>query len=138
MAKAGIDVNLVLMALNLLPIPPLDGGRILQALLWFALGRARSLLVAAAVGLLTGVGLLVSALVKGSLAWGIGAGLALLFSLLGLGDGGQLGTTIQAFAAIPVAATATAWCAGLLTGESGYRPLPRLAEGDLEGGQASN
>jgi len=33
MAKAGIDVNLVLMALNLLPIPPLDGGRIAVSLL---------------------------------------------------------------------------------------------------------
>ena len=33
MAKAGIDVNLVLMALNLLPIPPLDGGRIAMSLL---------------------------------------------------------------------------------------------------------
>ena len=33
MAKAGIDVNLVLMALNLLPIPPLDGGRIALSLL---------------------------------------------------------------------------------------------------------
>ena len=33
MAKAGIDVNLVLMALNLLPIPPLDGGRIATSLL---------------------------------------------------------------------------------------------------------
>ncbi|MCX5511678.1 site-2 protease family protein, partial [Pseudomonas sp. BJa3] len=28
MAMAGVQVNLVLMALNLLPIPPLDGGRI--------------------------------------------------------------------------------------------------------------
>jgi Zn-dependent protease len=33
MAKAGIDVNLVLMALNLLPILPLDGGRLAQSLL---------------------------------------------------------------------------------------------------------
>jgi Zn-dependent protease len=33
MAKAGIDVNLVLMALNLLPILPLDGGRIALSLL---------------------------------------------------------------------------------------------------------
>jgi len=33
MAKAGIDVNLVLMALNLLPIPPLDGGRIALSVL---------------------------------------------------------------------------------------------------------
>jgi len=33
MAKIGISVNLVLMALNLLPIPPLDGGRIAVSLL---------------------------------------------------------------------------------------------------------
>ncbi|MBV7486483.1 site-2 protease family protein [Bordetella sp. BOR01] len=33
MAMAGINVNLVLMALNLLPIPPLDGGRIVFSLL---------------------------------------------------------------------------------------------------------
>jgi Zn-dependent protease len=33
MAIAGIQVNLVLMALNLLPVPPLDGGRILVGLL---------------------------------------------------------------------------------------------------------
>ncbi len=32
-AQAGISVNLVLMALNLLPIPPLDGGRIVVGLL---------------------------------------------------------------------------------------------------------
>jgi Zn-dependent protease len=33
MAVIGVQVNLVLMALNLLPIPPLDGGRILAGLL---------------------------------------------------------------------------------------------------------
>ena len=33
MAIAGISVNLVLMALNLLPVPPLDGGRIAVSLL---------------------------------------------------------------------------------------------------------
>jgi Zn-dependent protease len=33
MAKIGVNVNLVLMALNILPIPPLDGGRILAGLL---------------------------------------------------------------------------------------------------------
>lgn len=32
-AQAGISVNLVLMALNLLPLPPLDGGRIAVGLL---------------------------------------------------------------------------------------------------------
>ncbi|WP_028311405.1 site-2 protease family protein [Derxia gummosa] len=33
MAKAGITFNIMLMALNLVPIPPLDGGRILIGLL---------------------------------------------------------------------------------------------------------
>jgi Zn-dependent protease len=33
MADVGIEINLVLMALNLLPIPPLDGGRIAVSLL---------------------------------------------------------------------------------------------------------
>ncbi len=33
MAVAGVQVNLMLMALNLLPIPPLDGGRIVFSLL---------------------------------------------------------------------------------------------------------
>jgi len=33
MARIGVSVNLVLMALNLLPVPPLDGGRIAISLL---------------------------------------------------------------------------------------------------------
>jgi Zn-dependent protease len=33
MAQAGVTINLVLMILNLLPIPPLDGGRILISVL---------------------------------------------------------------------------------------------------------
>ncbi len=43
-------VNYVLLIFNLLPIYPLDGGQILQSLLWFALGRARSLLVTTVIG----------------------------------------------------------------------------------------
>lgn len=33
MAYAGVQVNLILMALNLIPLPPLDGGRIVYSLL---------------------------------------------------------------------------------------------------------
>jgi Zn-dependent protease len=41
MSVAGVFINLVLMALNLLPVPPLDGGRILTGLL--PVGPARAL-----------------------------------------------------------------------------------------------
>lgn len=42
MAKAGVFVNIGLMALNLLPLPPLDGGRILVGLLPHSLALALS------------------------------------------------------------------------------------------------
>lgn len=40
----------MLLAFNILPIYPLDGGQILRSLLWFILGRARSLMVATVLG----------------------------------------------------------------------------------------
>lgn len=40
MAKIGISINLLLMALNLLPVPPLDGGRIAVSLLPMSAARA--------------------------------------------------------------------------------------------------
>lgn len=46
-------INQGLLIFNLLPVYPLDGGQIVQSLLWFKLGRARSLYVASAVGLAT-------------------------------------------------------------------------------------
>ena len=39
MARAGVLVNLVMAALNLFPLPPLDGGRMLVALLPYAQAR---------------------------------------------------------------------------------------------------
>lgn len=50
LVRAIFGINVVLLALNLLPIYPLDGGQIFRALLWFVLGRARSLMVATSVG----------------------------------------------------------------------------------------
>src|SRR5262245_10535688 len=48
-------VNLVLLVFNLLPIYPLDGGKILQSLLWFVMSRAQSLLIASILGLVFGL-----------------------------------------------------------------------------------
>ena len=42
MSRAGVLVNVVLMVLNLLPIPPLDGGRIAMSLLPHSLAAGYS------------------------------------------------------------------------------------------------
>ncbi|MGA2439917.1 MAG: site-2 protease family protein [Tepidisphaeraceae bacterium] len=50
-------INLILLIFNLLPIYPLDGGKILWALLWFVIGQGRALTVASVIGLFGAAGL---------------------------------------------------------------------------------
>jgi hypothetical protein len=51
-----------------MPIYPLDGGQILRSLLWFPLGRARSLMIATVLGF-AGVAALVAFAIFGKSTW---------------------------------------------------------------------
>jgi Zn-dependent protease/Flp pilus assembly protein TadD len=57
-------INMGLLIFNVLPIYPLDGGQMLHALLWFVMGRARSLLVCSVIGLVGAGGLILLALLQ--------------------------------------------------------------------------
>jgi Zn-dependent protease len=50
-------INVGLLIFNILPIYPLDGGKIVWSLLWFGMGRARSLMVATVLGFIGIAGL---------------------------------------------------------------------------------
>ena len=70
--------NCVLLAFNLLPIYPLDGGQIVRSLLWFVVGRAHSLLVASMLGFVGVAGLIGLAVWLQSIWIGIMAGFVFL------------------------------------------------------------
>jgi len=55
-------IDLYLLIFNILPIYPLDGGQILRSLLWFVLGRARSMLVATVLGIVGAIAFVLRAL----------------------------------------------------------------------------
>lgn len=57
LARSMAVFNAVVLAFNLLPVYPLDGGRILHAVLWWALGPGRGLAIAAGIGLLASAAL---------------------------------------------------------------------------------
>ena len=82
MAKVGISVNLVLMALNLLPIPPLDGGRIAVSVLPVRAARAWARLEP--IGLFVIIGLLALGLLDDVMEPIVRFGEWILQTLLGL------------------------------------------------------
>jgi len=57
-----LTTDIVLLVFNILPIYPLDGGQILRSLLWFPLGRARSLMIASVLGFVGVAGFIALAL----------------------------------------------------------------------------
>jgi Zn-dependent protease len=77
-------INLGLLFFNLLPIYPLDGGKIVWALLWFVIGQARALMVATATGLAGAVAIGVLALYFHQTWFAVLAGLGAWQSWVGL------------------------------------------------------
>jgi Zn-dependent protease len=90
-------INFGLLLFNILPIYPLDGGQILRSLLWFVLGRARSLMVATILGLIGIAGFIGLALWRGSVWYGALA----LFMLMNCWGGLQHARALLRFAKLP-------------------------------------
>jgi Zn-dependent protease len=95
--QAAKFINLGLLIFNMLPIYPLDGGQILRSLLWFVLGRARSLMVATSVGFLGVAGFIVFAVWVRSV-W---LGALAAFMLLNCWGGLRHAQALSRFAKLP-------------------------------------
>jgi Zn-dependent protease len=100
-------INLVLLIFNILPIYPLDGGQIFRSLLWFVMGRARSLMVAAIVGMIGVVGMFALAIWVQSVWYGVMA----VFILMNCWSGLQQARALSRLAKIPRrSGFACPWC----------------------------
>lgn len=91
------EIDLGLLVFNILPIYPLDGGQILRALLWFAMGRARSLMVATIVGFI-GIAGFIGLAVWIHSTWFI---IIAVFMLLNCWSGLQHARALTKFAKLP-------------------------------------
>jgi Zn-dependent protease len=90
-------INLSLLIFNMLPIYPLDGGQILRSLLWYPLGRARSLMVATIIGFVGVAGLIALALWMQS-AW---FGVVSVFILMNCWNGLRQARALSRLAKLP-------------------------------------
>jgi Zn-dependent protease len=90
-------INRWVLVFNILPIYPLDGGQILRSLLWFVLGRGRSLLVATVFGFV-GVPIIILVAVVERNEW---YGILAIFILMNCWGGLQHARALLRFAKLP-------------------------------------
>jgi Zn-dependent protease len=95
--RAVWGINLWLLIFNLLPIYPLDGGQILRSLLWFVVGRARSLMITTFIGFAGVVGLIALAVWIHCLWFGILS----VFILMNCWNGLQQARALSRLAKLP-------------------------------------
>lgn len=95
--RAVWQIDWVLLIFNILPIYPLDGGQILRSLLWFVIGRARSLMAATVLGFIGIAGFIGLAIWIHS-PWN---GVLAVFMLMNCWGGLQHALALSRFAKLP-------------------------------------
>jgi Zn-dependent protease len=104
-APAGTDIdhlcermalfNVVMLVFNLLPIFPLDGGRILQAILWWMVGLPWSLIIAGSLGIIAGAGLGILAIAIQEWWLGLMAAFLIIGAVGGVSNGVKLDRMVK-------------------------------------------